>query len=235
MSSLGTIRQQVLDLIRQSATDTQVSTTQLNSWINLALELAATIIEWPRKKIVAANPAQGVSTIAKPSDFISLYDAYYGDPAVSGDIRPMTIITMETLKDLNPRWLDATSSNQGRPQYIAHLDQSNFTIVPAPDSVNAGKPLTIIYVYNQAALAADSDVPVLPLVFHDILQFLAAHFYYENMTDPKMAKEMLDNFNELSTKIKLSQTKETTHYELQWGADLDDVNADYPVSGNIIP
>ncbi len=237
MSQLSVIRQQVLDLLRETSTDTQFTPAQLNNFINLGLELAAAVVEWPRKQ-ASINSALGIGAYLKTlwgSDFLSLIDAYYGDPAINGDIKPLLIVTPETLKQLQPRWMDSSSPNYGRPQYIMTQDQNNLFIFPRPDANNSPKPITIWYVNIPPALVNDTDVPVLPLVYHDIIAFYAAHVAYLNLGNAKMAQMMMKEFMDHHTLIRSSNTKEIRNMDFQWGADLDDVNADYPVSGNIIP
>lgn len=236
MATLVQIRTQCYGLLRETSSDTQFGDTQINSFINQSIKLASPIIELPRKFSSGTQGVQGQGAYAVPSDFIALRTAYYGDETVSGKSYPLKFIREETLKEIHPSWRDTSASAQGRPRYIFFRDQSTFYIFPTPDALAAttGNKLIYNYIYQATDLSADSDIPSLPLPYHDILKFYTCHLAYLNIGNKDMAKMMFDEFiasHKSIQAISITESKEAMAF--QWGYS-DEVN-DSLYGDTIIP
>jgi len=237
VATLQQIRSQSRNLINQTdSTNSHVDDTTLNDFINQAVRFTGTQIEYPRDFVeVQVEEAVGAYTV--PSDMLIIRTAYFGDKSIQGDLRPLSIISEETLREMKRNWLEETSVNVGRPERIILLDRNTVFVEPRPDVENSasGKKLIMDYVYVPGTLTSDSQSPDLPLPFHDILSFYAAHLAYLKMTNQEMADKMYANFEKKIEILKPSVTRETKEgMGWQWGFS-DDVNDDNGYGGLNIP
>lgn len=223
-----------MNLLREDTTNTHFpDPTVLNGFINEGMEFSAVFIEYPRVLDSVVTQAN-VGSYANPSDNLLIRTAYFGDPNTAGDMKPVEFVTEETLKSMFPSWLDNTATSQAdRPQFIIQLDRKTLSIFPRPNAIGAGKKLWINYNYVPAPLVNDSDVPDLPLPYHNILPLYALHLCYIALQNVPIAKEMYTEFMDKVMKLKSAVTKESKeNLSFSWGYDGMDVDIS---SGGVLP
>jgi hypothetical protein len=229
MPNLGAIRSQTLSLIRETTGDTNFTSDQLNAFINQAQKLMVPIIGKPRKDY-SVQVAVGDVDYDVPSDFVRMNMAYFGDLSLANDVRPLQFVTEDTLRSLFPSWRSTHSTNRGVPSYVFMIDDNTVGIYPPPNSDNSatGKKLIYSYLYYPVDLSSDSDEPVLPLPYQDILKYYAAHLCYLNLSNQDMAATMLKEFAEHHKQIQQNSIIESNEaLGWQWAYD-DGVNDDSP-------
>lgn len=222
MSTRATIRTQFYQTISEDESDSHITTSEANGYIDQALPLIAPAISYPRKYDTGTQITAGTRDYAVASDFISLVSAYFGDADnLSGDVLPLEITREEVLKYKFPSWLDNSTSARGRPHTVILKDRSTLRLFPTPDSASGatGKKLYTIYVYKPVALSSDSSEPDFPEIFHDSIQFYAAHLAYLGKLDnANHAVLMLKKFDDYIARVGPIAVKESPELlRLQWG------------------
>lgn len=223
MATLAQIRSRLLNEISQVAGNTDFSDSELNGFINEGITFGATLLQWPYD-IMDVQVELGIPIYTLPADTLMLREAYFGNRTTAGDVKPLKIYTEATLKELNPNWLDNTNSTRGRPARVCLLDKSSVLLDPRPDVDNSasGKRLYVSYVYYPAALAADGDLPVLPLGTHDFLSIYGAHKCYAGkLNNPQLSAAKLQEF---LSKLKLLEPKvdrPVQQLAFHWGSEVD--------------
>ena len=139
MSTLSQVRKLARVKISQiDEGNTDFTNPELNGFINEGQRFLGVLVKKPTDHVDVAveldTPAYSL-----PSDAILLATAYFGDVSASGDVRPLSILTEEALKEIAPSWLDESVSSQGRPQRIILLDRRTVLIHPRPNVAEAGK------------------------------------------------------------------------------------------------
>jgi len=134
------------------------------------------LVKYPRD-MIEWQVEEGKPSYTLPADSIIIRTAYFGNKSIGGDVLPLQIMPEEALKAINPSWLSEDTSSRGRPSKIILLDKSTVLINPTPDSSESvsGKKLQVGYVYEPADMAADSDIPDIPLAYHDFIAEYAFH------------------------------------------------------------
>ena len=221
--TLQQLRARVRTKLRETADDTHFTDDVLNSYINESIEFTAVFIEFPRD-LVRIAAEEDTPNYTLPADNMIVKTAYFGNPSVSGDVKPLEVLTEETLAQLVPNWLDETISSQGRPLYLIVLDKNTISVYPRPNSAEgvSGKWIFLNYVYDPDPITQNSQTPDLPPVYHSILQFYVLHLCYLTLANGDMSTRM---FNEYMGKVKLikpATTKETAQAMFfAWGSDIN--------------
>ena len=219
--TLVQLRNKVLALLREDSTNTHFSdTTVIDGFLNEGMEFAAVFIEYPRV-LDSVVTQLNIGSYANPSDNLLIRTAYFGDPNTAGDMRPVKFVTEETLKEIYPSWLDNTVSSQSdRPEFIIQLDRKTLAIFPRPNAVGAGKRLWINYNYVPVPMAADSDVPDIPVPYHNLLPIYALHLAYIALQNVPISEAMYKDFMEKVMRLKSAVTKESKeNLSFSWGTD----------------
>lgn len=173
-------------LIRQAISQTDItagdfSETELNGFIDISVRHLGALVKKPIKRtsfqVTVDTATYAIATVA--SDLILPTKAYFGNTGTPGDVRSLRIVPEEELAELNPAWLDADSTSQGRPAYLVR-DGANILIHPRPNTLESvtGKKVYLSYVYQPAALTDDVTALDLPIVYHDLVAKYAEHFCY---------------------------------------------------------
>ena len=224
MATLSQIRSLLRQKISQTDTgNTDFTDSELNGFINQSQrELGAHV-----KKPIAhfqVQVQQDYPAYTLPTNAILLATAYFGDLSIQGDVRPLMIMTEEALKEINPQWLDAHVSSQGRPYRIILLDRTTVVVNPRPDAAESqsGKKIHIGYVYQPVDLSADSDIPDIPLVYHDLLADYAYQFcLFSKLKDPVLGQAILANILAKAKNYAPLIEKESVSFGFAWGHSID--------------
>lgn len=221
--TLGQLRTRVYNHLQEdSASNTHFSdTTIIDGYLNEGVEYAAVFIEYPRD-LVSVQVSDGVGSYPNPADNLILRTAYFGNrDSISNDIRPLLIVSEETLKEKFPSWLDqTTSSKSDRPEYLIQLDRNTIYIYPRPNAAGSasGKKIYLNYNYVPAVMSNDSDVPDLPLPYQSLIPFYALHLCYYDLGNEKLSAQFYKDFMEKVQRIKSAVTKESKEgLSFQWG------------------
>lgn len=211
MATLSAIRAQLRALINEpDPNNSHFSDSDFNEYINEAQTFLAAYIEYPRT-IVSAQVTAGTANYTLPSDNISIISVYFGDLSIANDIRTLQVINEESLKTIYPSWLSTASISQGRPRFAFIKDRTTLALIPTPDTDNAatGKKYHLNYIQKPTTLSGDSDTPQLPLPYHDLLQFYAAHLAYLKLQVQEMADKMMASFSEKIKALQANVNKES--------------------------
>lgn len=242
MKTLSQLRSTVYALLREdnpqivSGGNTHFADSSvIDGFLNEGAEFAGVFIEYPRS-LVSVQTINNVGSYANPSDNLLLRTAYFGDNSISADIRPITIISEETLKTIYPSWLDNTSNaTADSPQYLIQLDRKTIHIFPRPNAVGSasGKKIWLNYNYNPTAMVNDNDTPDLPAAYQDLLPLYALHLCYYALQVPALSAQFYKDFMEKVQRIKSAVTKETKEgLGFSWGTN-ENLNDNY--IGGIVP
>lgn len=231
--TLQTIRADVRVLIaQQDEEDGDFTNAELNGFINQAQTFVATVCEYPRdhEEVVATA---GTPAYPLLSDTLILLKAYYGNPAISGDIKELPIITEERLASFRPSWLETATASHGIPDSLMLLDRHTVMLSPTPSSESAdgNRKLFLSKVYYPANLTSDAETPDLPAVYHDLISMYTAHLCYSSkLNNPQIATSLLKTFYDKHDRIK--QTANQEHGAMSWSfVANDNPSADYSGSG----
>lgn len=237
--TLGQLRQTVYAMLREDnpiSVPTNPNThfldpTVIDGFVNEGVEFAAVFIEYPRD-LISVPTQNNVGSYANAVDNLVLRTAYFGDPTLSGDIKPVKIVSEETLREYYPSWLDQTvAGTASRPQYLIQKDRSTVHIFPRPNV--DGKLLILNYNYNPSPMVNDSDVPDLPIPYHDLLPLYALHLAYYALQNVPLSAQFYKDFMEKVMRLKSAVTKESKEQlSMSWGTD-EDVNVGF--GGGVIP
>lgn len=226
MATLSEIRQQVLDLLKETSSDSHFTPTQLNSYINQGLKLISPIIELPRKKSSGTQVTAGMGDITLPTDNILILDAYYGNVS-TGKIVPLVVTTEQIIKQFYPSWLSTLAGDRGTPRFFFQSNETTGVLIPRADTdaSETDKKVYFNYVYETADLSSDSDSPKLPLPYHQIVKFYVLYLCYLSLSNPDLASKYKSDFIDHHKSILAGATKETREgFAFAWG--LDEVNTD---------
>ena len=224
MATRAALRTTARDLIQQTdEANTDFTNSELNAYIDEGVKFLATIVKWPRDKIdVQAVDGTGAYTL--PTDAILIWNCYFGDVSVSGDVVPLDVMSEAELAVINPSWLDEHANAKGTPKRIILLDRTTIFIEPRPDADSSvsGKKIILTYVYSPATLGNDTAEPDLPLTFHDLVPIFVKHKCYSG----KLKDSVLANaaMREVIEKAKVLDPIVTREHELQsmyWGTRED--------------
>lgn len=204
MATRGTIRTQCrVEISQTDSANSDYSDSELNSLIDEAVTFAATLVEYPRE-YKEITPVDGtadydITSSALTYNTIKVLSAYFGDSSISGDMRPLEVLTEQKLKAIDPAWLDRSSDSKGDPLYLIQKTKSTVTLHPRPDSTAAasGKKLVLNRVYSPASISSDSTSPDLPVAYHDLLKFYVSYLCYSGkLRNSDLAAKKLKIFTE---------------------------------------
>lgn len=235
MATRSDIRTQCRALLNEAdSSNTHFTDAQINEYIDEAIMFMATMIEYPRKFDSGTQAVDGTARYSLPTDNLVIISVYFGDTNTQNDIRPLQIVTEETLKSMYPNWLDATSSSKGRPQFAVVVDRSTCLIHPRPDSSNSasGKKVLFDYVYTPATLTSDSSSPDLPTPFHNLIQLYVAYLAYLKLNQQDQAIASLKLLSEQIKVIRSTVVKETRE-SLGWEWAVHDGGAGELIYGGV--
>ena len=217
MSTLSAVRTQLRLILNETDNaNSHFTDAQLDGFINQAQTFMATYIEYPRT-IASAQVTAGTADYTLPTDWISILAVYFGDLSISNDVIVLRIINEESLKTIRPGWLETASGSRGRPQFVHIKNRTTLTLIPTPDTDNAttGKKYHLNYIKLPTTLTVDSDIPELPLPYHDFLQFYAAHLCYLVLQVQAMADKMFSDFTAKMKAVQAEVSKESKE-QMAW-------------------
>lgn len=227
--TLQQLRNSVYALLREDSTNTHFTdTTVIDGFLNEGVEYAAVFIEYPRD-LVSVAAQNGVGSYPNPADNLVLRTAYFGNrDTILNDIRPLKVISEETLKTIYPSWLDQNAgSTADRPEYLIQLDRKTIYIFPRPNAVAVAnsRKIWLNYNYVPASMTNDSDTPDLPVPYHNIMVDFALYRCYIALQNVPLAEQMFKSFIAKIQQLKSAVTKETKEgLSFQWGMGFDDVD-----------
>lgn len=222
MSTLQQIRAKAYGEIGQDSSNSTITSSEMDGFINEGVRFFATLLQWP-VDLVEIQVEDGISHYTLLSDTLMLKFAYFGNRSTKDDVKPLDIWTEAALKEYFPSWLDSTSDTKDRPQVVVLIDKNTVMLHPRPNAEQsaAGKKLYLSYVYYPAVLALDADTPDLPLAAHDLLSVYAAHKCYAGkLNNPQTSTSKL---NEALAKLKLVEPKvdkPKNQLSFQWGTEI---------------
>lgn len=212
--------------------------TVIHGYLNEAAEFAAVFIEYPRD-LVSVQVEAGKGSYANPEDNLLLRTAYFGDSSIKADIKPLKIVSEETLASIYPSWLDAhADSRADRPEYLIQLDRQTIHVFPIPNAVGgaSGKKIWLNYNYVPAAMTSDNNTPDVPVPYHNLLPLYAAHLcYLGRLNNKDMALNLYDNFMKKVNLLKSAVTKESKELQGFSFACYGDVDVGDGFGGGILP
>lgn len=224
MSNLGQIRSLTRIYISQVDTgNTDFSDDTLNGFINEGQRFLGALVKKPIDH-VTVQAQEDYPAYTLPNDAILLNTAYFGNDSIGGDVRPLSIITEEALKEVSPNWLDSTASSQGRPMRIILLDRRTVLVNPRPNAAESltGKKIFIGYVYQPSNLVNDSDTPDLPIVYHDLMsQYAQQMCLFSKLNNPVLGAAILQQVIEKAKKLEPLIIKESNSLGFSWGQGLN--------------
>ena len=226
MATRSAIRSLVRTYISQTDTgNTDFTDSDLNGFIDEAVRKLAAIVKKPTKRtsfqVTDGTATYAIATYA--ADLILPTKAYFGNPAIGRDVKPLRIIPEESLAELNPSWLETTSDSKGRPEYLIK-DGTDLRIHPRPDATEgaSGKLVYLTFVYQPAAIASDSAEPDMPLVYHDLVSIYAAHLCWgTKLNNVEKADYYLNLVYAQAKKYEELIVKESVSFGFTWGNTLD--------------
>lgn len=227
MANLGQIR--ALGRVKISQIDennTDFTNDELNGFANEGQRFLGALVKKPIDH-VEIQVQRAVPAYTLPTDAILLNTAYFGDVSSQGDVRPLSIITEEALKEVRPSWMDEHSSSQDRPSRIVLIDRTTVLINPTPNAAESasGKKLHIGYVYQPSNMANDSDSPDLPIVYHDLIaDYIQYMAYLSKLNKPELATALFEQMSAKAKKLEPLIVKEATSFGFSWGGGIDPNN-----------
>lgn len=116
--------------------------------------------------------------------------------------------------------IDRSQQVSGTPRYFA-TDGTNLHLYPTPDSVAV--TLTLRYWMLPPTLVADTDTPLLPVDYHDMLITYALWKCYERDDDTDTAgyyeKQWKEQFAEMQTDLKFPTSEQPRQVRGMWDSD----------------
>lgn len=223
LSDTRTLVRQAISQTDSSASD--FSDSELNGFIDMGVRFLGALVKKPLKRttfqVVADTASYAIGTYA--SDLVIPTKAYFGDPSIPGDVRPLRIIPEEELAEVSPAWLDTSSSSQGRPAFLIK-DGVNLLLHPRPTSAEAatGKKVHLSYVYQPASLTNDATSLDLPAIYHDLVARYAAHLcYLGKLNNSEKAIELKGLVIADAKKLEGLIVKDSESPGFHWGSTVD--------------
>lgn len=207
-------------------TNTDFSPTELNGFANEGQRFLGALVKKPIDH-VEIQVQQATPAYTLPTDAILLNTAYFGDVSSQGDVRPLSIVTEEALKEVRPSWMDESASAQDRPTRIVLIDRATVLINPTPNALESasGKKLHIGYVYQPTNMANDSDNPDLPIVYHDLIaDYIQYMAYLSKLNKPELATALFKAMSDKAKALEPLIIKEANTFGFSWGGGIDPNN-----------
>ena len=225
MATRADIRAQVYVLVNETSGNSHLTDADINSLIDQTMNLIAPIIQQPRKKSSGTQVTAGMGDITLPTDNLLILDAYYGDISIQGDIKPLKVYTEQTLKELQPSWMDEHVDSRSTPDTFLQTTPLLGSLFPRANTAAAatGKKVYFNYVYQPAALASDSESPPFTIAYHDIMKFYVCFLAYLGRLENKEAATLMyDKFIDHHKAIQGFANKETREtLGFSWGRSIN--------------
>ena len=224
MSTLSQLRSLVRQFISQTDTaNTDFTDSELNGYLNMGTRFLGALVKHPRD-LIEIQAEQGKAAYQLPTDAIIIRTAYFGTVS-DGDAIPLSVLTEEALKEVVPRWLSESATDQGRPSRMILLDRNTILVNPTPsaDESVTGKKIRLGYVYQPATLSSDADEPDLPIVYHDLIPEYANHLCcMGKLKEYEKGVSILQTVLEKAKKLENLIIKDTeAGFGFSWGGGLN--------------
>jgi len=229
--TLVNIRNKVRDYISQEDTsNTDFSDTELNNYINEGIRYLGKLVKKPIKRITiqAVLDTATYSLASVAPDFILPTTAYFGDTTINGDVQKLELIPEESLAEINPAWLDATTGSQGRPRYLVMINRTTVLVHPRPNSDQSasGKLIHLTFVYEPTEITSDSAEPDLPISYHDLIpKYAYSECLISKLKEDAKGYSIRGLMEKEAKKIEPLIIKEANSFGFTWGHSID-VNDD---------
>ena len=166
-----------------STSNTHFTDSELNDYINQAVQFLAVEMEWNIQTDTAVA-IQDQALYQLPTDFIELVDVYFNNTK-------MIILDRVDLGTVSPQWQNDPS---GTPKICYRFDRNTIGVYNPPDSTQAGFLIQINYVRLPAELLTDTDIPDLHTAFQVCLPFYAAYICHHRLGNEKASDRNLQQF-----------------------------------------
>lgn len=185
MATRLTMTSRVREYINElDSTNSHFTDVQIYSFLNQAIRVMGTDLEWPIQTAQATSVAeQAIYTL--PENFISLSDVYFDSSGIE-------VIDRGDLKAINYNWQQAVS---GKPLYVYKSDNRKFGLYPKPDTEHADLLIQIQYIKIPIDIDSDTAVPDLHFAFQDCLPFYAAYLCQKILGNSKAMGENMSDYN----------------------------------------
>jgi hypothetical protein len=181
--------------------------SRITAFINDAQNLIARRCQYYNNEdTYAITTVTGTATYALPANFARIRE----------------LITTDVAQIVQPcglRDIDGSTTATGRPYFYA-LDAANIHLYPTPDNIY---PLELRYWAMPPALVDDTDVPNLPVDWHNMLWIYSVWMCYEADDDSNMGQYWETRFEktlaEFEADAKFPSTDYPNRIESMWGED----------------
>lgn len=232
MANLGQIRALIrAGISQEDTTNTDLTDSQLNGYANIGVRELGALVKKPIDH-VSVQAEQGVPAYTLPADTVIMTTAYFGDVSGNGDVQPLRIIPEEELRQVAPGWMSQATASQGRPSFAVLIDRLTVLVYPTPSAIESvsGKKIHIGYVYQPAILVSDSDIPDLPIVYHDLISRYAISLAWSSkLGKPELGAAILQEVYGKAKKLEGLIVKDSESPGFYWGSFVDTDDGD--VSG----
>ena len=227
LANLGQIRTLTRVYISQTdSANSDFTDSELNGFINEGLRFLGALVKKPIDHIEFQLEA-GKPAYTLPTDTVIITTAYQGDLSISGDVRPLQILTEEALAAIKPSWLDENSNSRGAPAFAILIDRRTVLVHPTPDTASSasGKKLHLGYVYQPATMSSDGTDPDLNIVYHDLISQYAAHLcWLTKLNKPDIGVALMGQVMEKAKRLENLIVKDTLNLGFTWGNFIDPDN-----------
>jgi hypothetical protein len=200
--NLGQLRTEVLN----RGFDPGVYGARIDQFINDAQNLIARRVDYYiNEDSQTYSTVAGTNLYPLPTNFARVRELFATD--VTQIIAPVGI------RDID----GSSSTTQGRP-YAYALDGANLHLYPTPDNIY---PLELRYWTMPPALINDTDIPTIPVDWHQLLWLYGTWICYEADDDAQMGQYWQGRFNNMLAQFTADQKFPSTDYpnriESMWG------------------
>lgn len=189
------------DPTNTTPTNTHFSASEIDRYVQQAITLLGTEMEWAFKVSQAASVLDQ-ALYQLPDDFIEATEVYF-------DGKALMVVDRGDLSAISTEWQTHPS---GLPKYAYKADNDVIGIYPPPSSEYAGRTIQIQYIAVPATLSNEADVPDLHAAFQMCLPFYAAF----------LCESKLGNDKKAATNLSLYEThrKKLMSKVQAWSPDL---------------
>lgn len=201
--NLAAMRNEVLN----TGFDSTVYGARITQWLNDAQGSVARQVDFYGDEATQVIPTvAGTVSYAWPADMGRVRTLF--NPAVNSELRRVSL-----------RDIDRSPVATGQPQYFA-VDGATTHLYPTPDGVYS---LSLRYWRLPPALVNDTDTPIFPPDYHDMLISYALWKCYERDDDAELAAYHEASFKkqlaEFSTDVKFPVSDEPHQLRGMWDAE----------------
>lgn len=191
MSSLAQLRTAVRRYINETDnTNSNFADTELNDYLNQAIQFLGTQMEWPIQTDISTAVA-GQNLYQLPTDFIELLDIYWNQTK-------LPILDRADMGQISPSW---QQDPVGTPRVAYRFDMQTIGLYNIPDTNQQllGVPsyqLQITYIAIPPTLVNDTDIPDLQSMYHMALPFYAAFICEHRLGNSTKADVNLQRYDQ---------------------------------------